>query len=253
MLSMPQAIDVVCNALALIHSITAPSEIVRHGPLWIMRDVNAKPGKARTEELFTWGVSPDEAVRAVKDYAPRGRYALLPYVKPNDDFDAVRSAYKALGYRALSTETLFVCPLANRKPVISAWESHRVKDMDEMKRVSKEVFGRATRKLRPQDLTDARPVMRMYYAEAEGRAVSVARSVMPRRGVTWMHDVRTVQSHRRRGIATALLRQVLDDDAALGSKHSVLLASTAGAYLYPLLGYQLRAILQLYAPLKQTR
>lgn len=249
MLTIPQTIDVVCNSLAISHNITAPSEVARHGPLWLLRDVNPKPGKARTEEVFTWGVTPDEAVRAVKDYAPSGKYILLPFVKRADDYDAVRSAYKALGYRALSTESLFVCALADRKPANGAWEIRRVASMDEMKRVSLEVFGRAKRRLRPQDLTDARPTMRMYYAQSDGRAVAVARSLMPRRGATWLFDVHTAESHRRRGIATELINKVLEDDAALGSKHSVLLASTAGAMLYPLLGYQLRAILQLYAPM----
>ena len=248
MLTLPQTIDVVCAALALNNSITAPSEVMRHGPLWILRDVNAKLDKARTEEIFAWGATPQESIRAVKDYAPRYKYVLLPFIKPDEDFDAIREVYKSLGYRAMSSETLFVCSLGRHKPTPSRWVIRRVKEPDEMKRVATDVFGRANRKLRPQDFTDARPAMRMYYAEVDGRAVAVARSLMPRRSVSWLHDVRTVESYRRRGIATALINQILTDDAALGSKHSALLASHAGANLYPLLGYQLRAILQLYAP-----
>ena len=63
-----------------------------------------------------------------------------------------------------------------------------------------------------------------------------------------MHDVRTIPAYRQRGIATALLRYVLAEDARLGAEHAVLLASQAGAQLYPQLGYQQRALLQVYNP-----
>jgi GNAT superfamily N-acetyltransferase len=248
MLTIPQTIDVLCAAWAINNNITAPSEVVRFGPLWIVRDANAKPGKARAEEIIAWGVSPTDTMRAVKDYAPPDKYLLEPLIKLDDDIDAINGEYKSLGYKAMSTETLFVCPLRDRKAIPSKWAIHRVANMDEMRRVTTEVLGRARRKLRPQDLTDVRPVMRMYYAQVDGRAVAVARSLMPRRGVSWMHGVHTVEAYRRQGIATALINQVLADDAVLGSKHSALLATPAGAKLYPLLGFQSRAVLQLYAP-----
>ena len=250
MLTLPQTIDVMCAAWAINASISAPSEVARHGPLWIMRDVHPKPGKARTEEIFAWGASPAETMRAVKDYAPPHKYLLSYLAKPDEDIDALRDEYKSFGFRAMSSEALRVCPLSDHKPAPSAWAIYRVADIAEMKRVTTEVLGRARRKLRARDLTDAHPVMRMYYAEVDGRAVAVARSLMPRPGVSWLHGVRTIESFRRRGIATALINQVLADDAALGSKHSALLASPAGANLYPLLGYHMHAILQLYAPIR---
>lgn len=249
MLTIPQTIDIMCAAWAINNSITAPSEVVRLGPLWIVRDSNAKPGKARAEEIIAWGVSPTDTMRAVKEYAPPAKHLLEPLIKLDDDVDAIRSAYKALGYRAMSYETLFVCPLRDRKPIPSEWAIHRITNMDEMRRVTIEVLGRSRRKLRPCDFTDPHPVMRMYYAEVDGRVVAVARSLMPRRGVTWLHGVHTIELFRRRGIATALINQVLADDAALGSRHSALLASQAGAKLYPLLGYKLRAVMQQYAPI----
>ena len=82
----------------------------------------------------------------------------------------------------------------------------------------------------------------------DGEAVAAARSLMPHRTATWLHDVMTIPAFRRRGIATALLRHVLVDDARLGSEHAVLLASQAGSKLYPHLGYHQRALLQIYTP-----
>lgn len=51
--------------------------------------------------------------------------------------------------------------------------------------------------------------------------------------------------YRRRGIAKALMTRMLKDDAAAGTIANILLASHAGAKLYPVVGY--RQIGQLYA------
>ena len=249
-LSLDEVIDIVAGALALNRSVIAPAEVVRHGPLWIMRDSNPKPGKARIEEVFAYGASPAETVKALRDYAPRGRYALEPFISPDEDVEAAKAAYKSMGFRLGHTEPLFVCPLAGRARAAIPWRIRRVASLDEVRQVGLQVFGRANRKLRPEDLTAERPVMRMYWVEADGRAVAVARSLMPQPAAAWMHDVETAPEYRRRGIATALLSHVLADDAELGAQHSVLLASMAGSKLYPQLGYQQRALLQVYTPLK---
>ncbi len=56
--------------------------------------------------------------------------------------------------------------------------------------------------------------------------------------------------HRRRGIATALLAQLLRDDRAGGAPQAVLTASHAGAKLYLTLGYQQIGTLLLFNPRK---
>jgi GNAT superfamily N-acetyltransferase len=251
MLTLPHAIDVVAAALALNRSIVQPAEVVRHGPLWIMRDADARPGKGRREEIFAFGAPPAEVVRAVQDYGPHGNYALEPFIALGDDTEATKRAYKSLGYRLSYSETLFVCPLRGRAPAGGAWDVRRITTLEQARRVTLEIFGKANRKLRPEDLTGARPKMRYYCVEVDGQAVAVARSLMPRSGVTWLHDVHTVPDYRRRGIATALIDHILMEDARLGSRHSVLLASEAGSKVYPGLGYQLRAILQIYNPLRK--
>jgi predicted acetyltransferase len=71
---------------------------------------------------------------------------------------------------------------------------------------------------------------------------------MPLPTATWLADVATVPAFRRRGIARALLAHILAEDARLGARHSVLLATQSGALLYPHLGYERRGLLQIYAP-----
>jgi predicted acetyltransferase len=61
-----------------------------------------------------------------------------------------------------------------------------------------------------------------------------------------------VKSHRRRGIARALMTAMLEDDARHGARHSVLLSSTAGSKLYPTVGYEQIGLLQLSASKKDV-
>jgi GNAT superfamily N-acetyltransferase len=250
--ALPGIIDTAARALALIRSIVAPAEVVRHGPLWILRDVEAQHGRSRREEIFAFGAPPAEIARAVRDYQPRGLYALAPVIGPGEDEAEVKVVYKSLGYRLGFTEPLFVCDLAGRGPVPSPWRISRVTSLEEAKRVSLQVFGKPARKLRAEDLTAPKPQMRLYWVEVDGHAVAAARSLMPGRGVTWLHDVATLPDYRRRGIATALINHILAEDAILGSKRSVLLASLAGSKLYPRLGYRQVALMQIYTPLRKT-
>ena len=53
---------------------------------------------------------------------------------------------------------------------------------------------------------------------------------------------------RRRGIGKSLLLRMLRDDRAAGATLSVLLASHAGALLYPTVGYQEIGKLLLFTP-----
>jgi predicted acetyltransferase len=59
-----------------------------------------------------------------------------------------------------------------------------------------------------------------------------------------------VPSHRRRGIARALLTRMLADDKAYGAQANILLSSYAGAKLYPTVGYEEIGELLMFAPPK---
>jgi predicted acetyltransferase len=60
-----------------------------------------------------------------------------------------------------------------------------------------------------------------------------------------------VAAQRRRGIGTALLAKMLRDDRAHGARQSVLLASHAGALLYPHVGYEQIGMLLMFVRRKK--
>jgi predicted GNAT family acetyltransferase len=248
--STSTALDVAIEALAHIRGFTHPKEIMRHGPLRIYRDAPGMKGPARTEELFSYGASANELLVAVKDYAPRGKYFLEPLLNPGDDGEAMKQALKAAGYRLARTEPFFACALNTPQQPDDAWQVKRVASFDEAKRVGLEALNQRGRPMLPEHFTSPRPLARMYYVEVDGKAVAAVTSVQPRQDATWVHNLGTRVEYRRRGIATALMRHMLADDAHYSAKHSVLLASHTGALLYPQLGYKQIGLLHIYNPPK---
>jgi predicted GNAT family acetyltransferase len=63
---------------------------------------------------------------------------------------------------------------------------------------------------------------------------------------TWVSNMHTHPEHRRQGLAKALMTRMLLDDRLAGATRSVLLASHAGALLYPALGYDRIGTLHLF-------
>ena len=142
-------------------------------------------------------------VEELRDYGPGGKYALEPFVGPNEDVAEAKAAYKALGFRLSRNEPLFVCPLTKRNTAASPWHIRHVRSAEEARGVCEQVFGKTSRKLRSEDLVAPTPAIRMYWVEVDGEAVAVVRSLMPHPRATWLHDVKTRPEFRRQGIATA--------------------------------------------------
>lgn len=249
MIRASTALDVAIEALTHVRGFAHPKEIVRHGLLRIYRDAPGMKGPARTEELFSYGASADELLAAVEDYAPRGKYALEPLLDRGDDGEAMKQALKAAGYRLARTEPFFACVLTAHQQLDDAWQVKRAASFDEAKRVGLEALNQRGRPMLPEHFTP-RPLARMYYVEVDGKAVAAVTSVQTRTDATWVHNLGTRTEYRRRGIATALMRHMLADDAHCGAKHSVLLASHTGVLLYPQLGYKPIGLLHIYNPPK---
>lgn len=68
---------------------------------------------------------------------------------------------------------------------------------------------------------------------------------------TWCSNIYVKPEFRRRGIARALLSQMLHDDRSAGAQQAVLLASHTGAKLYPVVGYEQIGTLLVYTPPKE--
>src|SRR5205085_2475048 len=78
---------------------------------------------------------------------------------------------------------------------------------------------------------------RQYVARIAGKIVGRVQSVDAGRS-TWCNDLKVDEGFRRKGIGRALLARMLRDDRDRKVVASVLLASHAGALLYPHVGYR---------------
>ena len=105
-----------------------------------------------------------------------------------------------------------------------------------------------SRQILPEHLGKDSP-LRQYAALVDDKPVGWVRSIDVEQA-TWCADMYVVPEFRRRGIARAMMAQMLRDDRAHGSKLAVLTASHAGAKLYPIVGYKQIGTLMLYTPKK---
>src|SRR5262245_50282932 len=113
------AIEVFVRGFSACRSVTHPYECFRVGRLWVMRDAPRKnPKDYRKEEWVAYGVEPREVDAAArqngKSVLPvlavppvRRRFFACALEAPDEQAGHLKTAYKALGYRLLSTEPLF--------------------------------------------------------------------------------------------------------------------------------------------------
>jgi ribosomal protein S18 acetylase RimI-like enzyme len=244
------ALRVFVQGYCVGKSLTHPYEwapVESSGFLWVMRDAPRKNVRDyRKEEWIAHRVEPRD-VDAAAHAGTRGRYfvcALQPAGQPDR---ALRDAYKALGYRLLSTEQLFTHDLRKIPRARSPAKIVQVRSTELAARFAKAT---RTRPILPEHLAKDAP-FRQYVAiddnARDQRIVGWVRSVYVSDS-TWCSNLAVIPSHRRRGIATALLAKMLRDDRTQGMTMSVLLSSHAGALLYPQVGYRSLGTLLILAP-----
>ena len=91
------------------------------------------------------------------------------------------------------------------------------------------------------------PGSRLFLIWDEDRVYGFVRSIdVDENG--WVSGLFVKPDVRGQGYGRALMSSLLQSDHATGLKTSVLLASSAGARLYPHLGYQQIAVLQMFCP-----
>ena len=243
-----QGIDVFLESFAYLRSFTYPAEVVYSDSLGIVRDVNRTGAKARNEEIAYCGDSPEEAHQFLLNYDPKSRYFLLVMHSPEKDMNEVRDSYKALGYRLTSTEWLMVRNLENLPDYESPYKTHRVRTPEQAELMK---IADGKQQIRSEDLTAEKPIIRMYYAENEGTPISWVKSIQKNTASCYVSSVYTQPDFRRRGIATALMYEMLKEDKEAGAKWSILLASSQGSKLYPKLGYETLGIMRIFKKSKK--
>lgn len=199
--------------------------------LWVMRD---GPGRKipRKVEVITTDLDPTDVVDRIKR-AELGWHFLCDIRTDADHLEAIKSRYKELGYRKISTEWLFTHDLKE----IPTFDSNPSPQLVE----SQSEGWKGTRKIRP----DAR-----LYGVWDGKIDYGWVYSVPFGEDAWVSDLHVDKNWRRKGYGRALMSRMLRDDKELGISHSVLLSSVLGATVYPHLRYELRGILQMFCPIR---
>lgn len=237
------AIEVFVHGYSTGKSRTFPYEASRVGPLWLMRDAPRKNARDyRGEEWIVHDVAAEEADAIVRQHARPG-FAISVVIANDEPDQPVRAAYKALGYRLLRTEGFFVQSLRQIPNPPAVVSIERVQTAERAAQLGKII---RRRPIADDLLGDSAP-FRQYVAVDGDAIVGRVRSV-DAVGATWCEAMFVEPSHRRRGIGQALMAEMLHDDRARGSRCSVLMATYAGALLYPRMGYERIGTLLIFGP-----
>lgn len=245
-MTLERAVDVFGAGFTYTRSFTHPFDYVEVGPLRVMRDQPRRSGDYRTEEILAVGLAADEAAQAIRKYKP-DRFFLCAIHGIDEPLDKIRDAYKAHHFRLLRREPLMVCRLDKVAVTPGPFPVVRVKTPTQAEAVRNAAGGR---QILPQDLGVDTADLRLYAAYDGPEAVGWVRSIRGDESATWVSNMHVQPDYRRRGIASSLMTTMLADDKRFGAEWSVLLASNAGAQLYPTLGYKQIGLLQLFAPIK---
>ena len=241
------AIEVFVHGFSTDKSSSFPYEASRVGPLWLMRDAERQNARDyRGEEWVVHDVAAEEADAIVRQHT-RSSFAVSVVIASDEPDQPVRTAYKALGYRLLRTEAFFVQPLHHIPDPPAAVSVERVQTVERAAQLAKIVRRRPI----AADLLGDDAPFRQYVALDGDAIVGRVRSI-DAVGATWCSAMFVEPSHRRRGIGQALMAKMLRDDRARGARCSMLLATHAGALLYPRMGYERIGTLLIFGPKSRT-
>jgi GNAT superfamily N-acetyltransferase len=238
-----QAIDTFVLGFTFTRSYTHPYLAEQIEGIWVMRDAERRSGDYRNEEWVAHGIAP-ATLEAVARTDTRGRYVINVIRTMDEPDESIRADFKALGYRLTRTEAFMIHELTKIEPFDGPLPISRVRSQEGADLLAKET---RRKQILPQHLLEEPPSIRQYVAmdgdNAAGWAASIAAGE-----ATWCSNVFVKPEYRRKGIARALLSRILLDDRAAGSSASVLLASHAGAKLYPMVGYRQIGELMMFVP-----
>jgi GNAT superfamily N-acetyltransferase len=241
--TIDRAIETFVLGFSFSRSLTHPYLAEQIEGVWVTRDADRKRDDYRNEEWVAHGVLL-EKLDAIARKHTRGHY-MINVIRVTDKPDGpIREQFKTLGYRLTTTEALIVHSLAQIEPVDCGFPIVRVESDAEIERLNR---GERRRIITASQVQGDAPPVRQYMAVANDRAVGWGASIAA--GETrWCSNVFVRPEHRRKGIARAIMTRLLEDDRDFGAAANVLLASHAGAKLYPTVGYEQIGELMMYMP-----
>lgn len=237
-MTLEQAIEVSLYGFAAGKSLFYPYAVSRIDGLYHLHDSPARKN-ARKEEVFAVDLPPGEVAESLRR-AGIAWHFLCDAASVGADLKQRKADYKALGYRAMATEWIFFHDLRE----IPLYEC----DPPVRQLQTAEEWGTI-----PQDTNQKRKwveAFRQYAIWDDAAAYGWAES-RPHGRYGYTADLHVRESHRGKGFGRALMSRLLRDDRDLGLEANALIASTAGARLYPHLGYQLLGTLQMFCPVNR--
>lgn len=234
---LERAVEACVHAFAMGKSRTYPYEVSRFEHLWVMQDHPPRKD-ARKSEVMAVEQDPASVVDRVQRSGV-GWHFLCDISGPDFNHKDRKAAYKRLGYRAMSTEWVFVHDL-DEIPVHESDPAPRLVQT----RVEWEAI--------PQESSQKRtwwPEVRQYCIWDEALAYGWVQS-RPYQDLGYTAELYVRDQHRRRGFGRSLMSRVLRDDKAAGCSATVLISSAAGAKLYPSLGFREIGTLLAFCPIR---
>ena len=238
MVSNERCIEVFVLAIAALKSRFHPYLAERQDGLWVLHDTPGRRDQRKTEvvnDCLPVGVAMERARRLFP-----GQHFLCHFVPSGQSVQAAKRDMKTGGYRLATTELLFCHSLADigphesDPPVRSATTQAQVDAFPCTSPHRPKLLEGSTRFIIADEATDFGWV-----------------STVPVGKDAWVHDLFVRPEHRGKGYGAALMNRLLAHERDAGTRASVLLASKAGARLYPHLGYELRGTLLIGCPRKK--
>jgi GNAT superfamily N-acetyltransferase len=241
-MTVERAIETFVRGYCFTRSFTHPYVAERAGPLWVLRDGPRKSGDSRRVEFVSCGVAPAQVHRLIQQHSS-GHYCICALHGPDEDGDELREGFKASGYRLGHSEALMAHALKRIPRAPAPMTIRRVDTQAMADRLSKAA---RSRQILPEHLGQDAPI-RCYVALDGDAPIGWVSSIVVGDS-TWCSNMYVKPEFRRRGIARSLLCRMLRDDRTGGADTAVLLASHAGAKLYPVVGYQPIGTLLVFTP-----
>jgi GNAT superfamily N-acetyltransferase len=239
-----RAIEVFVRGFSFTRSFTHPYLAERiHPRTWVLRDAPRARADYRGEEYVATGVSAAD-LDALAWRHTRGRFKICVMQASAEPDMPIRQEFRALGYRLMATESLMLHQLAVLTPVVEPYPVVRITTEAQATLLAQAA---RSRQILPEHLAADPAPMRQYMTLDGPTPVGWVGSVVVD-DCAWCTNMFVAPSHRRQGIARALLTRMLADDQAGGARANILLASHAGAKLYPAVGYETIGRLLIFAP-----
>ncbi|MBS1715229.1 MAG: GNAT family N-acetyltransferase [Armatimonadetes bacterium] len=237
-MTVDEAVEVFVRAFCHLKSRTSPYLLDRFDGLWILHDPPGRRNPRKTE-VVTTVTEPEDTVSRIAA-SGTGWHFLCDVQGLEDGYGARRAKYKDLGYRAVSTERLFVHGLSDVPEFTSDPPPRVVTDEPVLASIPQS----APQKRKLQEGTRITCVWDDISDIGWASSVRVGENA-------WAADLYVHRPYRGQGFGRALMSRLLQDDRESGVRTSVLLATSDGARLYPHLGYREIGVLQMFCPVRR--